>query len=73
MLVFAYQTISTALDYSAKSTKIKIEQEEIEQMRQDEKSLKETLKKVKSREFIEREARDKLNMCLPGEVVVIGE
>lgn len=73
MLVFAYQTISTALDYNTKSAKIKAEQEEIDKMRQEEKTLKETLKKVKSREFIEEEARNKLNMCRPGETIVIGK
>ncbi len=73
VLVFIFQTITTALDFRQKSTKIKIEQEEIEKLKVKEKSLRQMLITVKSRFFIENEARNKLNMCLPGETIVIGE
>jgi cell division protein FtsB len=73
MLFLAIDVIRTGLDYSGKRAKIEAEKQEIERLKKRQESLSKTLQKVQGAEFVEEEARNKLNMCLPGEKVVIGE
>ena len=73
MLFFVVNTLQTALDYREKSTKIEAERQEIDRLKKEQNFLKKTLEKVKSAAFVEEEARNKLNMCLPGETVVVGQ
>lgn len=51
--------------------RIRIAQEEVEKARQESEKLAERLKYVRSEEFVEKEARDKLGMGKEGETVVV--
>lgn len=73
MLFLAADVVRTAIDYSGKKAKIEAEKQEILRLKSRQDALAKTLQKVQGAEFVEEEARNKLNMCLPGEKVVIGE
>lgn len=73
MLVFVVDAVKTAIDFSGKSAKIESERQKVEALKKENKSLEKMLEKVKSPRFVEEEARNKLNMSLPGDITIIGE
>lgn len=54
-----------------KSREIGKEQVKLENLKQENQELKEKLEEVKTPEFVEREARDRLGLVQEGEAVVI--
>ena len=60
------QTFKTALEYSLKGI-----EEKIEGLKMKNQESKERLEYVKSEEFVEKEARDRLNMAKEDEVIVV--
>jgi cell division protein FtsL len=73
MLVFLVNVVGTALNYRDKSAKVEAEKTQIDALKIENNKLKNELEKVKSQRFVEEEARNKLNMSLPGETTVIGQ
>lgn len=56
--------------YQAKD-RVTTQQEKLTELKNENQVLSEKLEEVSSVEFVEKEAREKLNMQLPGEVVVL--
>jgi len=73
MLFFVFDAIKTALNFREVSKKIEADQTKLEALKKENENLKITLEKVKSTRFLEDEARNKLNLSLPGETTVIGK
>lgn len=64
--------LSSSIRFFLKRDDLFLEKEKkIAELKKEHQQLSAELKKVKSKEFIEKEAREKLNMGKPGEVIVI--
>ncbi len=64
-------SVKDILGILKKKEEIKKEQLKLERLKAKNEELKKQLEYVKTPEFIEKEAREKLNLARPGEVVVI--
>jgi len=57
--------------FFSRSVRLEELEEEVKSLREKKALLERDLKESKSREFVEKEARERLNMVYPGEIVVI--
>lgn len=68
---FALNFVKTFRNFQHKKAKIEVEKQHLDRLKQDNANLKKELIRVNSRNFIEEEARNKLNLCYPDETVVV--
>lgn len=70
-LLIAYNLIVQIFDALKSSERLSLEAEKLSRLEVKNRELKEQLARVKSLEFIEEQARDKLGLARTGETIVI--
>jgi len=70
-LLAIYNTARTVIDINTRTKKLGSIQNEVQRLENEQKELKAELKYRKTNEFVEKEARDKLMMAFPGEVMLV--
>lgn len=73
MVYFVFLAAASIINFREKMAKIEAKQAEVDELTKENLMLKTKLYQVQRPRFIEEEARNKLNMCLPGEKVIIGQ
>lgn len=71
VIVIAYNLIGRIIEAVSSSERLSQAAEELYQLEMKNKELKKTLSEIKSTDFIEKQARDKLGLAKEGETVVI--
>lgn len=71
VLILGVNIVRSWINLSRRDEVIKQAQEKLEKAKENNKDLKRQLARVETQEFVEKEARNRLNLAKEGEVVVI--